>query len=102
MRINLSLHNENNVYGIEIENYGSKPFIPGNWYVWDTYVTHRPYVNQAMPGKARTNYVLAYKNSIYWIEEEQCWIQNEYYVEKNHDDMVIEGDAIEGLKLVQK
>tara|TARA_B100000085_G_scaffold126718_1_gene115387 strand:+ start:5179 stop:6237 length:1059 start_codon:yes stop_codon:yes gene_type:complete len=102
LRINLSLHNENNVYGIEIENYGSKPFIPGNWYVWDTYVTHRPYVNQAMPGKARTNYVLAVNPWFDWIEEEQCWIQNEFYGEKHPADMVIEGDAIEGLKLVQK
>jgi len=100
LRINLSLHNENDAYGIEIENYGAKAFTPGNWYVWDTYTTHRPYVNQAMPGKVRTNYVLAVNPWFDWIEEEQCWIQNEFYGEKHPVDMVIDGDVVEGLKLV--
>ena len=75
LRINLSMYNENDAYGIEIENYGQKSFTPGNWYVWDTYVTHRPYVNQAMPGHARTNYVLAVNPWFDWIEEEQCWFK---------------------------
>lgn len=100
LRINLSLHNENNAYGIEIENYGQKPFTPGNWYVWDTYVTHRPYVNQAMPGYARTNYVLAVNPWFDWIEDEKCWVQNEFYGEKHPLDMVVDGDVIEDLVLV--
>lgn len=100
LRINLSMYNENDAYGIEIENYGQKSFTPGNWYVWDTYATHRPYINQAMPGHARTNYVLAVNPWFDWIEEEQCWVQNEFFGEKHPVDMVIDGDAIEGLVLV--
>jgi len=94
------VYNENDAYGIEIENYGQKSFTPGNWYVWDTYATHRPYINQAMPGHARTNYVLAVNPWFDWIEEEQCWVQNEFFGEKHPVDMVIDGDAIEGLVLV--
>ena len=99
LRINLALDNPENAYGIEIENYGSKSFTPGNWYVWDTYVTHRPYVAKPMPGYKRTNYVLAVSPWFDWNEEEQCWQQNEFYGEKHPVDMVIDGDAIDGLKI---
>jgi hypothetical protein len=101
LRINLSLENHNDAYGIEIENYGQKSFTPGNWYVWDTYATHRPYVNQAMPGKSRINYILAVNPWFDFNYEEQCWEQNEFYGEKHPVDMVIDGDVIEGLDLVK-
>ena len=52
-----------------------------------------------MPGKARTNYVLAVSPWFDWNEEEQYWQQNEFYGEKHPVDMVIDGDAIDGLKL---
>lgn len=101
LRINLALDNPENAYGIEIEDYGTKSFTPGNWYVWDTYVTHRPYVAKPMPGYKRTNYVLAVSPWFDWNEEDQCWEQNEFYGEKHPVDMVIDGDVIDGLNLVE-
>ena len=99
LRLNLSLENHNDSYGIEIENHGQTSFTPGNWYVWDTYNTHRPYVNQKMPGKSRINYILAVNPWFDFIEEEQCWIQNEFYGEKHPVDMVVDGDVIDGISL---
>lgn len=101
LRINLALDNPENAYGIEIENYGQKPFTPGHWYVWDTYATHRPYVAKPMPGYKRTNYVLAVSPWFDFNKEEQCWEQNEFYGEKHPVDMVIDGDVLKGLECVQ-
>ena len=39
------------------------------------------------------------KYTVDWNEEEQCWQQNEFYGEKHPVDMVIDGDAIDGLKI---
>lgn len=100
LRINLSLDNPENAYGIEIEDYGQKPFTPGNWYVWDTYTLHRPYIEKPMPGHTRTNYVLAVNPWFDFIEEEQCWVKNEFFGEKHPVDMVIDGDVLDGLKRV--
>lgn len=99
LRLNLSLNNIDNAFGIEIENFEKQPFVPGTWYMWDTGILHRPYVEHKVPNFSRTNYVLAVNPWFDWDEHEQCWIQNEFFGEKHPADMVVDGDVIEGLTL---
>jgi hypothetical protein len=99
LRLNLSLDNENNNFGIEIENFGKKDFNPGSWYVWDTLTPHRPYVDRKAPGITRTNFVLAVNPWFDYIADERCWVKNEFFGEKHPIDMVINGDVIEGLNI---
>lgn len=99
LRLNLSLDNIDNNFGIEIENLGKNPFKPGRWYMWDTLVPHCPYVANKAPGISRTNYVLAVNPWFDYDAENRCWIQNEYFGEKHPADMVLDGDVIEGLSV---
>lgn len=99
LRINLSLDNTNNNFGIEVENYGKKPFVPGSWYMWDTLIPHRPYVEHKAPGITRTNFVLAVNPWFDYDSNENCWVQNEFFGEKHPVDMVLDGDVIEGISL---
>jgi len=99
LRLNLSLDNENNNFGIEIENFGKKDFNPGSWYVWDTLTPHRPYVDRKAPGITRTNFVLAVNPWFDYVADERCWVKNEFFGEKHTIDMVINGDVVEGLNI---
>jgi hypothetical protein len=99
LRLNLSLNNIENAFGIEIENFGRKSFEPGTWYMWDTGILHRPYIEHKVPNFSRTNYVLAVNPWFDYDLKNDCWIQNEFFGEKHPVDMVIDGDVIEGLTL---
>ena len=97
LRINLSLDNTDNNFGIEVEDYGKQPFKPGHWYMWDTLVPHRPYIDRKAPGISRTNFVLAVNPWFDYDEENRCWIQNEFFGEKHPVDMVLDGDVIQNI-----
>lgn len=99
LRLNLSLNNLHNAFGIEIENFGKHTFTPGNWYMWDTGILHRPYVEHKVPNFSRTNYVLAVNPWFDYDTNNRCWIQNDFFGEKHPVDMAIDGDVIDGLTL---
>lgn len=97
LRLNLSLDNIDNIFGIEIEDLGKTPFKPGHWYVWDTLIPHRPYVEKKVTNFARTNYVLAVNPWFDYDAEDDAWIQNEFYGEKHPVDMVLDSDVLENI-----
>lgn len=98
LRMNLSITNPDNNCGIEIDGIGKKCFTEGHWYVWDTDELHRPYLETFKPNETRSNYVLAVNPWFDWVEEDQCWIKNEFYGNKHPLDMVIDGDVLDGLE----
>ena len=100
LRINLSITNPENSYGIEIENDNRYTFEPGVWYAWNTDIVHRPYVTHPTPGKTRTNYVLAINPWFDYLPDENAWVKNQYFGEKHPIDMVIDGDVLDGLQLI--
>ena len=99
LRLILNLTNEKDEYGIAIKDNGEQKYIPGEWHCFNTGIAHCPTINQSMPGAERINYICAVNPWFDWIEEERCWVQNEFYGKKHPVDMVIDGDVITGIKL---
>ena len=97
-RINLSVTSPQDAFGMEIEGAGRYYLQPGNWYSWDTGITHRPFADK--PNLHRTNLVYAVSPWFDYIKEEQAWVSNEFFGEKHPVDMFIDGDIVEGLEFI--
>ena len=97
-RINLSVTSPEDSFGMEIEGEGRYYLQPGNWYSWDTGITHRPFADKT--NLTRTNLVYAVSPWFDYIKEEDAWVSNEFFGEKHPFDMFIDGDIVEGLEFI--
>ena len=97
-RINLSVTAPNNAFGIDVEGDGRYYFKPGEWYAWDTGITHRPFADKS--NLERSNLVYAVSPWFDYIKEEDAWVSNEFFGEKHPVDMLIDGNIVEGLELI--
>ncbi len=94
-RINMVVTAPQDAFGIEVENIGKYYYKPGDWVTWDTGLTHRPFVDK--PGLERSSLVYAVSPWFDYIQDEDAWIQNQFYGNKHPLDMFVDGDIIDGL-----
>ncbi len=87
-----------------LEQQGSEPvhLQAGYAYTWDTGLLHRAYTTQITDQPVlRTHIMLGF--SCWWDFDERTdtWRQNEFFGRKHPQDMLVDGDVIPNLQLIQ-
>jgi hypothetical protein len=84
----------------QILNKPSEHLYYGNVYSWDTNIAHRVYPTTE-EDSTRVHLVLGFSPWFDYIEEEDCWVSNEFYGKMHPHDMLANGyihEKITGIK----
>jgi hypothetical protein len=96
LRINIPVKTDN-TFMFQIFKKSPEHLHYGNVYSWDTNIAHRVYPTQ-QEDTNRVHLVLGFSPWFDYIEEEDCWISNEFYGKMHPHDMLTAGHVHEKIK----
>jgi hypothetical protein len=101
LRVNIPIETDP-IFVLEQQGYDPVHLEAGYAYTWDTGLLHRAYAKeQASTPKHRTHLMLGFCCWWDFDEETRTWSQNEFFGRKHPLDMLMDGDVIPGLQIVQ-
>jgi hypothetical protein len=100
LRINIPVKTDN-TFMFQILNKPSEHLYYGNVYSWDTNIAHRVYPTTE-EDSTRVHLVLGFSPWFDYIEEDDCWVSNEFYGKMHPHDMLANGYIHEKIKGIKK
>jgi hypothetical protein len=96
LRVNIPIKTDN-TFMFQIYDKPSEHLHYGNVYSWDTNIAHRVYPTTE-ENTSRVHLVLGFSPWFDYIEEDDCWVSNEFYGKMHPHDMLANGHIHEKIK----